>query len=67
MPSCALTISVHKKFAPDLFYEIDVYVWKNAWTFSYHKTILDLNVCLKGHPEYNTQSASVLIEVIFIF
>ena len=34
MPSCALTISVvHKKFAHDLFYEINVYIWKNAWTF----------------------------------
>ena len=44
MPSCALTISVvHKKFAPDLFYKIVVYVWKNAWTVNYHKALLDLN------------------------
>ena len=54
MPSCALTISVHKKFATDLFYEIVVYIKKNAWTFSYHKAILDLNVCLKRNLEYNT-------------
>ena len=54
MPSCALTISVHKKFAPDLFYEIDVYVWKNAWTFSYHKTILDLTEA-GSYPQLPTQ------------